>query len=399
METNIFRLEKNLYAVGNIGKNEHGGITRVAWSKEYYQAAEVLAQQMKAANLTVHMDELGNVIGRREGKNNDLPAIVLGSHLDTVVNGGIFDGNLGVAAALECLNTLNDNSYYTRHPLEIIALNCEELPELGGCFSSRVLLGRENTQTEEVLLELQKLGIDPRVLELRADTSKIKAFLELHIEQGKVLDDERIPVGIVNNIVGIMTYHITIIGEANHAGCTPMNKRKDAVMCAAKFLCKVEEIAKKYPHPFVWTVGELNVFPNASNVIPGRVELSLSIRDFSSKNMEEFICEVQKEANKETRCKISYNLHVYKPAVAMDERLVDIVESICKENGQKYKTMGSSAGHDAKEFGLHVPTVMIFVPSKNGVSHSPEEFSAMEDIKIGTDLLLETIIRIDEADI
>ena len=250
MNINLERVKKNLLSLGEIGKNSEGGITRLGFSHEYYEAARILEALMKEQGLEVEVDKIGNVIGRREG-NQDLPAIVIGSHLDTVKNGGLYDGCLGIIAGLECICILNDSKITTNHPIEVIAFNAEEGSEMGGTFGSRVMVGNQNLS--EVNLSEKLDNYDLRIDDLKEsirDPKEIKAFLELHIEQGGFLDSNNLPIGVVNGITGITRYAINIKGEANHAGTTLMDMRKDAMTMAAKLITKINEISIGIGNPF-----------------------------------------------------------------------------------------------------------------------------------------------------
>lgn len=387
---NIARLERNLRAAGEIGAGE--GITRLALSPEFFCALDIVEAQMRDAGLATRRDKLGNLYGRRAGMDDSLPVIMAGSHLDTVRNGGLYDGNLGIAASIECINMMNDYKISTLHPIEIAALNCEEGNDFGGTFGSRVMMGKPDIYNDYILENLAKHGIGRDDLaDCKRDKSGIKAFFELHIEQGGVLDDAGISVGIVSGIVGIVRYKITVVGEANHAGTTPMSKRKDALIAASKLICEMERISKSYSDPFVFTIGELNVSPGMCNIVPGKVDMVLEMRDLSNKTLSDFVERVKKIEI--SPMEISFEKAIDKPPVSMDPALVAMLEKICSENGIKHRTMPSSAGHDAKVMADYVPSAMVFVPSVNGISHNPDEFTEMKDIEVGTRLLFEALLR------
>ena len=396
IDINIERLRNNLDAVGGIGRTPAGGITRLAGSKEYYEAAEILAARMRAAQLDVRMDSIGNVFGRREGLNPSLPAIMAGSHLDTVIDGGLYDGALGVCAALECAETLNDHGIETVHPLEVVSFDYEEGSELGGTFGSRAMTGAEDVRSPAVRSKLGEYGLSEGDLAacLRSP-SGIRAFFELHIEQGAVLDELKIPVGVVDGIVGIVRYRINIRGEANHAGSTPMDRRRDALLAASRLLCRMKELSLRYPAPFVFTVGTFKVFPGAVNVVPGEVEMVLEMRDLSQQNMEAFIRDVESGAKELLPVEAQFSRIIDKPAVKMDASLMRILEESCREGGIPCRTISSGAGHDAKVMAGIVPSAMIFVPSVGGISHNPNEYTAEADIEKGTRVLLDGILRAD----
>lgn len=398
MNINIDRIKKNLLNIGEIGKNSDGGITRLAFSKEYYEAVKNLETLFKEQGLEVKVDGIGNVIGRREG-NKDLPSIAIGSHLDTVKNGGLFDGLLGIIAGLECICVLNENKISTNHPIEIIAFNAEEGSEMGGTFGSRVMAGKQ--ELSEASLAKKLMTYDLTVDDLKGsirDTDNIEAFLELHIEQGGFLDKNKLPIGVVNGITGITRYSINIKGEANHAGTTLMDMRKDALTMAAELILKINEISRDIGNPFVSTVGQLTVKPGAVNVIPGEVELALEMRDMNKDKIEYAIDEIKRYTDAIENYEFNYQLLIDKPSVKTDDKITETIRQSCIKKGIKYEVMPSGAGHDAKEIAAKVPVGMIFVPSKNGISHSPEEFTEWEDIALGSQVLFDTIMSLDKLD-
>lgn len=397
MNINLTRLKSNILKIGEIGRKKGEGITRLAFSDVYYKASDVFKDLMKDAELKVKTDRLGNVFGKREGENNDLPSIMIGSHMDTVKNGGLFDGNLGVNAALECIYVLEENNIKTKHPIEIVSFNAEEGSEMGGTFGSRVMVGLQDPLENGLADKLKKYGLTLNdVKSSIRNTSDIKAFLELHIEQGGDLFSKDIPIGIVKGIAGITRYRISALGEANHAGTTPMNLRKDAMMGASKLMVEIEKIAKNIGAPFVATIGVADVFPGAINIIPGRVELILEMRDLNQERIEKAVNKIKKSAQSIGEVDFKFELLINKPPVKTSRRIVQCIEEACIDKNIPYQIMASGAGHDAKAIANKVPTGMIFVPSKDGKSHCPDEWTDWEDIKKGTEILLDTIIRLDK---
>ena len=395
MKINGKRIENNLLTVGMIGEDPTGGVTRSGFSKEYYEAVNELIKLFEKEELNVEVDGVGNVIGRREG-NHDLPAIMIGSHLDTVKNGGLLDGALGVFAALECIVTLNENNYKTNHPIEIVAFNAEEGSEMGGTFGSRVVVGKQNIEEKNLEKKLSKYDLTIEdILKSQRNPDDIKAFLELHIEQGGYLEDRNLSIGVVDGIAGITRYGIKIKGEANHAGTTPMDLRKDALTMAAKLLLKIDEVAQSIGRPFVATVGQLCIKPNAVNVIPGEIELVLEMRDMNRDNIEYAITEIKKFANEMEAFDFVIELLIDKPNVDTDSKIMKTIEKVCLDNEIDYDIMSSGAGHDAKEMAAKVPIGMIFVPSKDGKSHCPEEYTSWEEIEVGAQVLFDTLIGLD----
>jgi hydantoinase/carbamoylase family amidase len=397
MKVNKKRLRENVLKIGEIGKGENGGISRIAFSKEFDEASKILAFLMEEAGLIVLRDKIGNVFGKRSGTDNSLPTIMIGSHLDTVKNGGLFDGNLGIAAALECINILNENSKVTRHPIEIVAFNAEEGSELGGTLGSRSLCGlidlEENRLSER--LATYKLTIED-LKDTKRDIKDIKAFLELHIEQGGKLEKNRNSIGIVEGIVGITRYKFTVKGETNHAGTTPMSLRRDALTGAAKLILEIDYIARLAGDPFVATIGKMELFPGSVNVIPGRVEFVLEMRDLCQDKVDKVFEEIQTVAASIEGVDVEYEIIIKKPPVNLDCKIINIIENVCRANYIRYQRMSSGAGHDAAAMAEKVQSAMIFVPSKDGKSHCPEEWTYWDDIETGTQTLLDTIVSIDK---
>ena len=398
MRINKKRLKANLKNIGEIGKNENGGITRLAFSNEYYQAADKLQSLMEKANLEVKRDGIGSIFAKREGQNNSLPSIMIGSHLDTVKNGGLFDGALGVMAALECFNVLNEEGIVTKHPLELAAFNAEEGSEMGGTFGSRVMMGLQDPDDSSLENKIKKYDLTKEnIRNSLRNPDEIKAFLELHVEQGAVLDNEQIPIGIVTGIAGITRYKIIVNGEANHSGTTPMNLRKDALTSAAKLITEIEEEANKISDPFVATIGKVDIYPGSVNVIPGQVELVLEMRDLSQNKIENAIERFKSLAKKIDDVDIQFEKMINKPPVKTNDDIMKCIENGCLKDDITYKYMASGAGHDAKEIARKVSTGMIFVPSKDGKSHCPEEWTDWDDIYQGVEVMLNTILNIDKS--
>ncbi len=396
MKVNLDRLKNNIINVGEIGKDDEGGITRLAFSDEYNQAVDLIVRLFNEQNLQVTIDGIGNVIGRREGKS-DLPSIMIGSHIDTVKNGGLLDGNLGVMAGLECVSILNDNNALTNHPIEIVGFNAEEGSEMGGTFGSRVMAGKQdlNDPTLPEKLSSYDLTVDDLKKSVR-DMKRVKAFLEIHIEQGGFLDNNNLSIGVVSGIAGITRYEIRVKGEANHAGTTPMDLRKDALTAAAKLISRIEEISKRIGRPFVSTIGQLTIKPGAINVIPGEVVMVLEMRDMDKNNIQSAIEEIQKYSDILDGFQVEYKLLIEKHPVETNDKITTEIENVCIENGIRHELMVSGAGHDAKEMAAKIPVGMIFVPSKDGKSHCPEEYTSWEDIEVGVQVLYETMLNLDK---
>ena len=388
-----------LQTLAKIGLNSHGGIDRVAFSKADIEGRLWVAEQMERAGMSVYTDAAGNTVGRYPGRENARPPIVLGSHTDTVPNGGKFDGALGVLASVDCIHALNREKLHLRHPVEVINFAAEEATMAGGTFGSQAMTGKINLARLDkpawdgriVREHLKDAGLDPDNLAQAArGAGSVAAFLELHIEQGGILASSEIPIGIVDGIVGIRRYDVKFNGYANHAGTTPMDLRQDALVMAAAFILDVRGIAVHWG--IVGTVGTVHVHPGAPNVIPGRVELSVEIRGLDEKMIENAEGDLKEKAEK---AKADFERITYVKPVKSALLITETIIEACKELSLDYKIMGSGAGHDAMSMASIAPQAMLFVPSQKGISHSPDEFTDMENCILGANILLSALIKLD----
>lgn len=399
------RLDKRLLQLAGFGKTKEGLPNRVAYSQGDQIARKWLVSLMYEAGLEVKIDYAGNIVARREGKNPELKPLVFGSHIDMVPLGGNYDGCVGSIAALEVMQLLEENEIRTDHPLEMIIFSNEE----GGVVGSRALAGNlEQAALDKISSSgytiregIGKIDGNPdRLSEVAREPGSIGAFLELHIEQGSFLYDENIQIGIVEGIVGIEWWEITIEGFANHAGTTPMNKRQDALLSASELVLAVNKVAKSMEGRQVATVGKIEVEPGAPNVIPGKVKMSLEIRDLSYERMMSVYKAIEVEAQ-EIASKNSVRIGFESgnvssmPALA-NGKIKEVIAAATEKLGYSSTFMPSGAGHDAQEMSLLAPMGMIFIPSVNGISHSPKEYSTSEDIARGAQVLLETILTLDK---
>ncbi len=405
-KVNQDRIETRILALGNYGKNPEGGVSRVAFSLADIKGREYMMQLMKDAGLDVSIDAAGNIIGRRKGNNSNAKPIMFGSHIDSVPFGGNYDGDVGSIGALEVMEVLKENNILTEHPLEMIIFSDEE----GGLVGSRALIGELSDQALQVISHsgktieqgIKDIGGDPSRLDgVIRKSGDITAFLELHIEQGAILDDEDIEIGVVEGIVGIDWWDITIEGLANHAGTTPMNKRQDAMLAAAHLIVAINETVTGIPGRQVGTVGRIKAEPGAPNVIPGKVIISLEIRDLSGEKIMEIFQSIKQRATEianNSRTKITFN-HIDVSAIPAptDPKIRELIIESCKELKLSYISMPSGAGHDAQDMAKIAPTGMIFVPSAKGISHSPIEYTKPEDMANGVQVLLQSILEIDKT--
>ena len=396
MKINMKRLMSNLHEIGEIGKTEEG-YNRIEFSREYFRAAETFLDKLKKLGLKAWIDEVGNVIGEKAGRYPELPYIIIGSHLDTVKNGGLYDGNLGVMCALECMELLAENETVTDHTIRIAAFNAEEGLRLGGTFGSIAVFGTGNIEKENNLEELPEVGLTmENIRNSKWEENKIGAYLELHIEQGDQLFKKGKTIGIVNGIVGIERYRIKINGESNHGGTTSMESRKDAVKTAGELITYMYSLCEKYPHPFVFTIGDIKISPACYNVIPEYAELFVEIRDMKRENIYSFIADI-KEFSKRYKDTETEFIHVLeKYPYVLDENIRNIIEKVCIKNNISYMELSSGAGHDAMCVPEDKPAAMIFVPSENGISHNKMEFTSESDIEMGTLAMFETLLEMDK---
>ena len=405
LRVNTKRLAQRIEKLAEFGKTPEGGVNRVAFSEEDIRSRPYILSLMKAAGLKTHVDAAGNIIGRREGTDPSLPPIAFGSHTDTVPHGGKFDGAAGVLGAIESVQVLSENDIKTRHPLEVIVFTDEE----GGLIGSKAIIGTLKSEAlgvtshsgKTVREGLTALGGDPDALD---DTVRKKgdftSFIEIHIEQGSILADKGIDIGVVEGIVGINWWDVAIEGFANHAGTTPMDKRQDALLAAAHLIIAVNKVVTDAPGRQVGTVGRIQAEPGAPNVIPGKVVMSLELRDLSAEKIDSLFQEIVKEAEvieDKTGTKISFSpIEATAVPSPTDPAIKKIIAESAEDLGLSYLLMPSGAGHDAQNMAKIAPTGMIFVPSVGGVSHSPKEFTHAKDIANGANVLLHTILKIDQ---
>jgi N-carbamoyl-L-amino-acid hydrolase len=397
------RLNNTMQRMHTYGENEEGGSNRVAYSDDNQDALGYLSDLMREAGLTPRIDVAGNLVGTRQGQIDGLAPIVAGSHIDTVPNGGHYDGIVGVMAAIEVARTLYEAGIELDHALQVIAWSNEE----GGKTGSRSYAG--TVEEREMQLPslgdstigdgIRHLGGDPdRLAENAKQPGDIAGYVELHIEQGAILDREGIAIGIVEGIVGIKRWYITVNGFANHAGTTPMDQRQDALYAAALMIADIRRIITSKPGRQVGTVGRLDVKPGAPNVIPGEVMFSLEIRDLSMEKVTALFAEIRAAAEAiaaANETTITFNQYYESPAALTDDGIKALVQQSASALGLDTLAMPSGAGHDAQSLKNIAPIGMIFVPSKTGISHAPGEFTSADDITNGANVLLRTIVGMD----
>jgi len=397
MRINRKRLEESMEALGRVGATAKGGLNRVALTDDDRRGRDLLVEWMRQAGLAVTVDQMGNIFGRRAGSDGAAP-VMMGSHADSVPTGGKYDGQLGVLCALEVIRTLNDRKAATRHPVAMAIFTNEEgarfQPAMigSGVMSGKIPLedaynarDRDGVRLGDELERIGYLGSEPCI------PRPLRAYLELHIEQGPILEEQHLSVGVVEGIVAISWSRLTLTGVQDHAGPTPMRIRHDALVAAAEIIRGVREIPRKIGGDMVSTVGRLDVTPNIPNAIPGRVSLSVDLRAPEEHHVTRalgFLDRLVKEAARVEG--VTYELDHYwrVPRTHFDVEVVDTIEEAAKGLGYGYRRILSGAGHDAQYMATICPTGMIFVPSRDGRSHCEEEFTPMDDIEKGANTLL-----------
>ena len=398
------RLNGNIIKLSKISSLEFGSLSRVAYTDADIDARKYVMQLMVAAGMDVNIDEGGNIIGRLKGKDNNLPPIAIGSHIDSVPDGGSYDGNVGSLAAIEAAHTIWENGLRLKHPLIVVIFQNEE----GGLFGSKVM----TTGLTDQELELKSSSgftIKEGIKRIGGNLNKLQdaklkkdewtAYVELHIEQGAFLYDENLEIGIVEGIVGIKQWDVIINGFANHAGTTPMDKRNDALYAASLYVQSVHEIGKNTPGNHVATVGMIKPFPGAPNVIPGKVNARLEIRELDEKKNDSIYKKIKrstKKIAKKTGTTFQFKQTINIVPEPTNGEIRNAIFDASNDLKLKSKFMPSGAGHDAQEMAQICPIGMIFIPSKDGISHSPKEYSTANDITNGANVLLHAVLKIDE---
>ncbi len=396
------RLNEHLSALAEFGKNPQGGVSRLAYSEADLRAREYVMGLMRAAKLSVSIDAAGNLVGRRTGSDPSLSFLSMGSHIDSVPDGGNYDGDVGSLGAIEVAQVLAENDIILRHPLEVLIFQNEEGGLIGSSAVGRGLTDKDlnivSRSGKTVREGIKVLGGDPTTLAaVHRRRGDIAAYLELHIEQGGVLDAERIDIGVVEGIVGNSRWDIKVEGFANHAGTTPMSQRRDALLAAAKIVEAVNRVVTGLPGRQVGTVGRIEALPGAYNVIPGEVILGLDLRDLDAARIELLYQQIAAEAQqvaKATGTTVQFKEVTVDLPAPTDPRIRQLVDESAKELGLTTKLMPSGATHDAQNIARLAPIGMIFIPSIAGISHSPREYSRPEDIASGANVLLHTLLKL-----
>ena len=403
LKVNGERLNRRLLQLAEIGKLPNGGVSRVAFTPEDLLARQLVQSWMVEAGMIVRTDAAGNMIGCYPGQQAGAAALATGSHIDTVPVAGRFDGCLGVLAGIEVVRTLREQQLHLKHPIEVIVFTDEECTVLGcKAMAGDLVSDPEYYRRRDgraIQTCLAKIGGDwQRIATAQRMSGEIAAFVELHVEQGGVLERLGHPIGVVDGIVGQHRLRVTVVGRPNHAGTTPMDQRRDALVAASQVVLAVNRLATETPGEQVATVGFLKVSPNAVNTVAAQVELSIDLRDLSQDHLNDLIAAMKQAfaaiaATTHTQISLTETLHV-QPTLAAPA-VMDTIRAVCQEQGLSQITLTSRAGHDAQEIGRFTDMGMIFVPSQAGISHSEDEYTTPEHCTQGTNVLLHTFLQLD----
>lgn len=399
------RLIEQIHQLAEVGRLPNGGVCRIAFSTEDLLARQWVHTWMEEAGMSVRVDAAGNIIGRYAGTHPDAPALATGSHIDTVPVGGWYDGCLGVLAGIEVVRVLHENEIRLHHALEVIVFTDEERSVIGSkAMAGQIKEGPDyycRLDGTPIQPCLEKVGGDWAQIHMaKRDRAELVAFVELHVEQGGVLEHLQMPIGIVTGVVGQYRFAVDVVGRPNHAGTTPMLMRKDALVAAAQIVLAVNQLAVETPGDQVATVGFLNVSPNATNTVPGKVDLRIDLRDLAEPHLQDLVEQLERQIKAiaiatGTEIAMRQTLHIQPTPSA--NHIMRTIEQVCEELHLDYTHLPSRAGHDAQEIGRIVDMGMIFVPSQHGISHSEAEYTAPEECEQGANVLLRTFLKLDQV--
>jgi N-carbamoyl-L-amino-acid hydrolase len=408
MRVKAERIQKDLENLACFGKLKGGGITRLAFTSADREARQYLQHSLAQQGLNTTQDAMGNMRARRNGIGNLAP-VMIGSHLDSVPSGGCFDGAVGMAVALEVIRVLDEQGIKTLRPIDIINFSAEESSRFGAStLGSKAMTGhlsreqlykykdKEGLSLYEAMI---LFGLDPEGLEsVRIQPGDVYAFIETHIEQGRVLDSLGVPLGVVTSIAAPTRIKVHLTGRADHSGATPMDLRADALVAASEIILGVERIASVEAGPHtVGTVGYANASPGVFNVIPGQVELGIDIRDIDKNSKDLAVSKgisLLGDVGRRRGVKADYEITADEAPVTLSGKIITTLEKAAQALGYSYRLMPSGAGHDAMYMAEVAQTGMIFVPSKEGISHSIAEYTSLEDIAGGAEVLLEAVLQL-----
>ncbi|MBI3964402.1 MAG: Zn-dependent hydrolase [Chloroflexi bacterium] len=406
---NAARIAADLQQFGELGATG-AGVTRLAYTPAERQAHDLMARRMRDAGLTVSVDAFGNSYGLRPGTDPSLPAIGFGSHLDTVPNGGRFDGAVGTLGALEVMRALQDAGVETRHPLLLVVFAAEEGARFGApCLGSKAITGILSERDLDRLKDangvtlrsaIASVGLDPGALAtVRWPPRYLAAFLEMHIEQARVLETEGKGVGLIDFVAGSTRFRLTLSGRADHSGATPMRLRQDALAAAAEIVLGLEALARDpRRRSTVATVGRLELSPNSITTVPARAVLGIDVRDVDSDRQREVArqaVDLARRVGERRRVGVEVELITDNSPVVLPVWLRQLLGEACHELDVEFRVMNSGAGHDAAYVSTQYPAAMIFVPSREGISHSPEEWTSVADVARGAEVMLRSVLHVD----
>ena len=401
------RFEQQLAQLAALSAPNMGpGIHRLAFSDSDLAGRSYLMQLMREAGLMLRTDAFGNVIGHLPGRDEALPAVMFGSHGDSVPSGGNYDGIVGILSAIEAVRSMREDGFQNDHPLEVVLFMCEESSRFGAAtLGSRAMRGELSTEDLHRLADadghtlysvLTERGLDPDHIADAKYQKPLKAFFEVHIEQGKVLEHDHLPLGIVTGIAAPTRMLAHIHGSADHSGATPMQLRHDGSCAAAEIILQVEQLAAAHTEPpVVGTVGVIRVQPCAMNVIPGETELGIDIRSISADAKRETSQAVRQAiADICQKRGIPYDIEEIsdETPVQMLPAMINFLAGLCEKQGQAYRKLPSGAGHDSMHWADYTPTGMLFIPCKDGISHNPAESARLDDI-VSAAKILELAVR------
>ncbi|ABR74427.1 Zn-dependent hydrolase [Actinobacillus succinogenes] len=406
MSVNMRRIQTIIEKLASIS-SVPGELTRLAFSTEDEAAHNYLIELCKPYDLTIRRDQIGNLFIRKSGIEDRLPVVAFGSHIDTVVNAGKFDGPLGAVGGLEILFQLCEQGVQTRYPLELIIFTCEESSRFNyATLGSKLMCGIADRESLSRLRDKQGNGLKEalatiglnfaEIEQVKRNAEEFKCFFELHIEQGPRLENERKTIGVVTGIAAPIRCMVKIQGQADHSGATAMHYRRDALLGGAELALAIERAAIDAGHSTVATVGNLSAKPGVMNVVPGYCELLVDIRGIHSEARESVFTVLQQQIEQvaaKRGLSIELRLISKDQPVLLPDQMVQQISRAAQDLGYTYEIMPSGAGHDAMHMATFCPTGMIFVPSKDGISHNPLEFTSWEQVEAGIKVLRQVVLE------
>ena len=409
IKANAGNIKMWLETINTFNSTPDFGTTRVLFTDEEVKAREYVKSEMRKLNLQVHEDAIGNIFGVLKGTRPELPPVWTGSHIDTVLNAGMFDGMSGVVAGLEAVRLIQVNKLKHERNIVVVVYTSEEPTRFKvGCLGSRAMAGKLDAEAAKKLVDdggnalydvLQKLGFPVQDFDkVPVKKGSVYAAVELHIDQNGVLEKAGKPIGIVKTICAPSVFDVEVIGRQSHAGGTTMKDRQDAFMATAEIALALEQLGRTSQSEYTTvTIGRVQVIPNAVNVIPGKVVFSIDIRDCDYDYKNDLIAKLKnriKEIADKRNVKVNLTQYNNDYPMKCDENIIKKLENACEKENTPYIKTISGAFHDSMLVGEFAPVAMIFVPSKNGISHSPEEWTNFADIAAGTDVLADTLIEL-----